>query len=543
MSIRLLLRKSKIVLLIFISLLCLAPVASQTQKDSLKNIWTNVNISDTLRFKAIKEYYFKNTYSQPDQVIPLTEYHYQLAKEKSSVKQMANALNERSYAHYIKGDLISSIEVLKQSISLYEKINEPKNLIVIQSNLGSIYNEQKEYLKAFNSFNASLKIVRELKLKTSEARILVEIAEIYSRLDEFDLAMEYLDESLTICVAKKISKDNQIGTIFLKKAEIYYKKKQYNQAIEYSNKAIIEFKNTNNKFDLSECYVLLAKANKKLLKKDLALAYTDKAVAINYELDNNSKIIESQILKSYLLLDIKPNLAKNLAKESLQLLKPETSNQTKAGLYKLLYECYKGANQPRKALSMFEKYTVFKDSFQLEKNKILIIKETIKSEYEQKLQQNKAINEKENAIVKLTYTYKIYFVISIIIVLVILFVYVFRTKNIKTRKELDALLLEINTLKRKEQLNIMVNASDFELNKEKIQSSINRKLNKTDWSVLNVLLQNPEASNKQIAEEVFLSIDGIGSSLRRMYQFFDLKQTKYKKVLLIKRAIEISKDS
>jgi len=543
MSIRLLLRKSKIVLLIFISLLCLAPVASQTQKDSLKNIWTNVNISDTLRFKAIKEYYFKNTYSQPDQVIPLTEYHYQLAKEKSSVKQMANALNERSYAHYIKGDLISSIEVLKQSISLYEKINEPKNLIVIQSNLGSIYNEQKEYLKAFNSFNASLKIVRELKLKTSEARILVEIAEIYSRLDEFDLAMEYLDESLTICVAKKISKDNQIGTIFLKKAEIYYKKKQYNQAIEYSNKAIIEFKNTNNKFDLSECYVLLAKANKKLLKKDLALAYTDKAVAINYELDNNSKIIESQILKSYLLLDIKPNLAKNLAKESLQLLKPETSNQTKAGLYKLLYECYKGANQPRKALSMFEKYTVFKDSFQLEKNKILIIKETIKSEYEQKLQQNKAINEKENAIVKLTYTYKIYFVISITILLVILFVYVFRTKNIKTRKELDALLLEINTLKRKEQLNIMVNASDFELNKEKIQSSINRKLNKTDWSVLNVLLQNPEASNKQIAEEVFLSIDGIGSSLRRMYQFFDLKQTKYKKVLLIKRAIEISKDS
>ena len=37
---------------------------------------------------------------------------------------------------------------------------------------------------------------------------------------------------------------------------------------------------------------------------------------------------------------------------------------------------------------MIEKYTVFRDSFQLEKNKILIIKETIKSQYEQKLQQN-----------------------------------------------------------------------------------------------------------------------------------------------------------
>jgi hypothetical protein len=39
---------------------------------------------------------------------------------------------------------------------------------------------------------------------------------------------------------------------------------------------------------------------------------------------------------------------------------------------------------------------------------------------------------------------------------------------------------------------------------------------------------------------LFLSIDGIGSSLRRMYLFFELKETKYKKVLLIKKAIEIS---
>jgi len=537
------LKKLKIVLFFFISIGSTSPLFSQIKKDSLKNIWVNTTISDSLRFKAIKDYYYKNTYAKPDAVITLTKYHYQLGKEKGSVKQMADALNERSYAHYIKGDLNASIEALKQSISLFEKINDTKNLVVIQSNLGSIYKEQKDYLKAFNSFNTSLKIIRELKLKTSEARILAEIGDIYSILDELDLAMEYFDESLTICVARKISKQNQIGSIFLKKAEIYYKKKQYNLAKEYSNKAINEFKETSNKFDLSECYILLAKVNKKLSKKTQALEYTNKALAINYEIDNNSKIIEAQILKSYLLLDTKPAQAKNLSEKSLQLLKPETSNKIKADLYKLLYECYKKSNQTNRALSMIEKHTIFRDSFQLERNKILIIKETIKSEYEQKLQQNKAINEKENAIVKLTYTYKIYFVISITILLVILFVYVFRTKNIKTRKELDALLLEINTLKRKEQLNIMVNASDFELNKEKIQSSINRKLNKTDWSVLNVLLQNPEASNKQIAEEVFLSIDGIGSSLRRMYQFFDLKQTKYKKVLLIKRAIEISNNN
>ena len=533
-------KKSKKIVLVFSLLMCCFTLSSQTQKDSLKNIWTNTTISDSLRFKAIKDYYYKNTYAKPDSVITLTKYHYQLGKEKGSVKQMADALNERSYAHYIKGDLNASIEALKQSISLFEKINDTKNLVVIQSNLGSIYKEQKDYLKAFNSFNTSLKIIRELKLKTSEARILAEIGDIYSILDELDLAMEYFDESLTICVARKISKQNQIGSIFLKKAEIYYKKKQYNLAKEYSKKAINEFKDTSNKFDLSECYILLAKVNKKLSQKIQALEYTNKALAINYEIDNNSKIIEAQILKSYLLLGSKQTLAKNLAKESLQLLNSETSNEIKADLYNLLYECYKRSNQTNRALSMIEKYTVFRDSFQLEKNKILIIKETIKSQYEQKLQQNKSINERENAIVKLTYTYRIYFVISITILLVILLIYIFRMKNLKTRKELNALLLEINSLKREEKLKLLVDASNFELNKEKIQVSINRKLNKTDWSVLNVLLNNPEASNKEISEKVFLSIDGIGSSLRRMYLFFELKETKYKKVLLIKKAIEIS---
>ena len=535
--------KLKKIILVFSLLMCWFTMSSQTQKDSLESIWVNTTISDSLRFKAIEDYYYKNTYAKPDAIITLTKYHYQLGKEKGVVKEMANALNERSYAHYIKGDLNRSIEVLKQSISLFEKINEPKNLIAIQSNIGSIFKEQKDYLKAFNSFNTSLKIIRDFKLKTSEARILAEIGDIYNTLDELELAMEYFDKSLTICVSNKISKQNQIGSIFLKKAEIYYKKQQYNQALEYSNKAIIEFNDTNNKNALSNCYMLLAKANKKLFEKDLALTFTNKALAINYELDNNSKIIEAQILKSYLLLDTKPAQAKNLSEKSLQLIKPETSNQIKADLYKLLYECYKISDQTNRALSMIEKHTIFRDSFQLEKNKILIIKETIKSQYEQKLQQNKSINEKENAIVKLTYTYRIYFVISITILLVILFVYIFKTKNVKTRKELDALLSEINSLKRKEKLNLLVDASNFELNKEKIQASINRKLNKTDWSVLNVLLNNPEASNKEISEKVFLSIDGIGSSLRRMYQFFELKETKYKKVLLIKRAIEISKDS
>ena len=535
------LKKSKILLILISSLTCSLSVASQIKKDSLKNIWVNQKKSDSLRFKALKEYYLKNTYSKPEEVILLTEYHYQLGQEKGSVREMASALNERSYAYYIKGNLTTSIEVLEQSINLWERSNEPKNLAVIQSNIGSIYIEQKKYLKAFNSFNASLKIVRDLKLKTSEARILMQIGSIYSSLDELDLAAEYYDESLTICVAKKIVRDNQIGQIFFKKAEIYYKKKQYNQAFEYSKNAISEFKNTTNKSALSRCYMLQAKLHNKLLKKELALEYTNTALSINYELGNNSKIVETQILKSYLLLESKPRVAKNLAEETLKLIKLETSNEIKADLYGLLYRCYKSNNQLDEALSMLENQTVFKDSFQLEKNKILIIKETIKSEYENKLKENKAISEKEIARKEVNQLRNIIFIIilSVLTILIIILYNIFKNKSNKKRRE--ELLNEIKLLKEK-RVESMLQPNEFKLSKDKIHRFLNREINKTDWSVLNVLLENPLALNQEIADKVFLSIDGVGSSLRRMYEYFDIKETKYKKVSLILTVIKLSKN-
>ena len=519
--------------------MCSLSVTSQIKKDSLKNIWVNQKNSDSLRFKALKEYYFKNTYNKPEEVILLTEYHYQLAQEKGSVREMASALNERSYANYIKGNLTTSIEVLEQSINLWKKINEPKNLAVIQSNIGSIYIEQKKYLKAFNSFNASLKIIRNLKLKTSEARILIQIGHIYSSLDEFDLAMEYYDESLTICVAKKIVRENQIGQIFLKKAEIYYKKNQYNQALKYSKNAISEFIKTTNKSALSDCYMLQAKANNKLLKKELALECTNTALSINYELSNNSKIIETQILKSYLLFDLKPRLAKNLAEESLKLLKLETSNEIKADLYMLLYLCYKSANQPNEALSMIEKHTVFKDSLQQEKNKILIIKETIRSEYENKLKENKTINEKEIAKKEVSQLRNIIFIIVLSVLTILIIILYNFFKNKKNKKRREELLNEIKLLK-KNRVESMLQTNEFKLSKEKIHRFIDRNLNETDWSVLNVLLENPLTLNQEIADKVFKSIDGVGSSLRRMYEYFDIKETKYKKVSLILTVIKLS---
>jgi len=80
----------------------------------------------------------------------------------------------------------------------------------------------------------------------------------------------------------------------------------------------------------------------------------------------------------------------------------------------------------------------------------------------------------------------------------------------------------------------------FELNHTRLNQALGRTLNETDWKVLNILLYHPALTKCGIAEKANLSVDGIGSSLRRMYGYFEVQETKYKKMALLHSAMKIS---
>jgi len=118
-----------------------------------------------------------------------------------------------------------------------------------------------------------------------------------------------------------------------------------------------------------------------------------------------------------------------------------------------------------------------------------------------------------------------------------------RLRILAQRREKEDLLKEINLLKSSGNSTFHLFPPKFKLDRAKIEESINRKINETDWKVLNILLDDPVISNKGIAKKAFLTVDGIGSCLRRMYVAFDLKESKYKKISLIMKAIKLSNTS
>ena len=527
---------NRIILLLVI--LAVTRGQAQVSPDSLPLIWKNETAADSLRFQAINKYYKSQTHAQPDSVLVLTQFHYDLAFAKDSKLEMANALNERSYAHYIKGDTKQSLDALNQSIALLKQIDNPSKLATVYSNLGNIYGIENRYQEAVRNFTASLEIFEREGLRAGESRMLHNLGVIYSDLGDHELALKYLEGSLAL--KEKLNQSSKMGPVLYNIGSVHYEVGKYELAVEYGERAMKWLLFHNDQFSAGDCYFLLAKSSLQLNQPKQALAYIDSSLAIDYEINNPSRIIQRLTLRANVTFASDPAGATKQAEEILTLIQPKTENGLKADLYLLLYQCYKASDAFDLSLEMHELHKLYSDSVSMEKDQIAIIKEAIQKEFEDKLEETEFEHEQEQDALKQSSTNAIYMIVGGSILLIILILLFARKRILAGRKMRDDLLSEIEKLKKKGNAEIVASTQNFELNRAAIEASIERKINETDWTVLNILLEKPESSNKEIAEKAFKSVDGIGSSLRRMYTAFEISPSKYMKISLLMEAIKRS---
>lgn len=513
---------------------------AQNIDKSLKTIWENTKNADSTRFNALAEYYKINNQAQPDATLKVLDYYYKLAKEKNNTKELYNVANDRGGIYRLKGELDISMNYYKEAEKLAIKLNDPALKAAIIGNIGNVYANQKDYKKALQYFTNSYIINKKIKDKKGESRMLSSIGNVYLYIQNYDLALEYYQKALT--TIKNIDvPQRSIAVIYLNIGWTNYEQKKYNEAKIHNEKALKILEETNDKFFLVSGYSTLARIHLELNQFQQATDYAEKSLTLSTELNVLGFINESQIIFSQ--IDLKKGNIEDARKKGeaiLISLDKNASLESKLNLYDVLYKCYQAAKNPEKSLEMYQKYTVCKDSIQLEKNKFTLIREVIKNEFVDLLQKNKLESEREKAKLESIQLKKTYAIIVGSIILIALIVFYFNRNLKKDRKKRDELLEEIKKLKNNDTSNFVVNSNEYQLNREKIEVFINRKLNDTDWNVLNILLQESDISNKEIAEKAFMSVDGIGSSLRRMYLYFDIKESKYKKISLITEAIKAS---
>jgi tetratricopeptide (TPR) repeat protein len=511
---------------------------AQVNLDSLQSIWENPNAIDSVRFKAIATYYKNQTFAQPDSVLVLIDYHLDLAQRKQATGEMVTAYKEKAKAYYVKGIYPEATTALLKAIELQQKLNDKIGLARLNNNLGNLYREQNKFFEAVKYYNLSLEIFKANNEENAEADVLNNLGLIYSDIKYNELALDYLLKALTLY--EKLNLQDNVGNIWLNIGAVYLENQDYPKANEYAQKALKILEANNNLLSSADCYFLMAKANQHLDKLDNAFHYASKSLRLNQKIENNVKILDTKIYIAELTLLSDTVAATKIGEEVLQQVKPDTDKNTKANLYRLLTKCYKLQNKTELSHQMYDQYIIYNDSILQEKNNLALIKEAINQEYKVKLNKTKAEHQKSQENLKRNQIIRISLLVLFCLVFVLALTLYFRKKNKANREKKDALVKEINQLKQNISTDLSLASPTFALNRTKIETAIARKINETDWTVLTLLLEDPVMSNKEIAEKAFLSVDGIGSSLRRMYDYFEIKDSKYKKISLLMEAIKHS---
>ena len=87
----------------------------------------------------------------------------------------------------------------------------------------------------------------------------------------------------------------------------------------------------------------------------------------------------------------------------------------------------------------------------------------------------------------------------------------------------------------------IISDSEFIINKELINLNTNNKLNETDWKILHLICSTPTMAYKEIGEKVFLSMDGVKSSFKKMYDLLEITASgRNKKLALAIKVIKLS---
>lgn len=502
--------------------------------DSLGRIWKNEKEPLKDRFKALNEVYLSLTERDPVLSIALSDYHYKLAKSKKQSKEMCNALNERAYAHYIMGHLDSAMMYMDEAAEILLDSKDTLNSAIILTNKGIFYLEQNKYKEAIECYNKSLDLLNKSGVnKQQKADLLNNLGMIYFELDMNELAEEYMNMGLDLYT--ELGDEPSLGSTLLNIGIIKYTLKDYKAAMDYLTQALQKLEASRNTVSTIDCLLYLSLTNTALGQTQEAMSFIKQNLALHNQIKNPVSWVRANLVYANLLLDSNLDQALSIGQEMLALIQTTSDQEVQANTYELLYKCYKQKGNYVQALQMLEMQQLYLDSVAMEKNSIALARDVIKSDYQVKLIYAKLAAEKQQFRERL----KRYAIIAVSILLLgALLLYIKRRISNDTAMK-EALLAEIARLKAVEQPTSL-QASGFALNRGQIEASIGKKLNETDWEVLNILLLDPVCSNKDIAEQVYKSVDGIGSSLRRMYLTFDIKESKYMKISLLMEAMKRS---
>lgn len=279
----------KIILLLFIVQNAFAQINT---KDALLKIY-NYTSKDTIKVEMIVDYCVANTFSNSDKILELAKQAFDLSKELKYKTGEIRALNCLGNYYYQQAIYEKATHYYTQALSLAEKQNDVKDIVIGKNNLANIYTRTLEPKKALTLLIEADEILKKIGQENSQNRaaILTNIGGLFSSLKNHNEAIKYHKKTLTICENLKIPFGIAIASVNI--GEEYVTLKQYDKATVFLLKAKVISEKEGYESFLGQVFKNLGIVNWHLNQKEKAFELLDKAVAVCEKINEQNELIKT----------------------------------------------------------------------------------------------------------------------------------------------------------------------------------------------------------------------------------------------------------
>jgi len=298
-------------------------------------------------------------------------------------------------------NLDSALIVIEEFLS-YSRERDNLNIELGMTIKGYLHNQLGDPKTALDCFFYVLKIGEDNSDSTLISQVYNDIAMVYMELREYEKALYYNENSLQISRSQNDLKTisltlNNYGLVFLYLEDYEKANEVFNEALVLKEKFLEEETDLDEKYYLEidiamlESNLGLVYQNRKQFQK--AIDITNKAVFIYDKLGLDFYLIQSYttLAELYLLIN-EVSLAKKYAELSLELLGDEQFIELKANSFGVLSMVYEKLNKNEIALTYKESEQVLNDSLYSLVNKEALAEAEIKYEYDKKAFSDSLVN-------------------------------------------------------------------------------------------------------------------------------------------------------
>ncbi|TFG02037.1 MAG: tetratricopeptide repeat protein [Promethearchaeota archaeon] len=322
---------------------------------ALKNILTAEEIllslqdkkSDTRlrlegRLNRVKGAIFRSK-SSYDEALELLLKAKTIQEEQYDRFHLADSYKELGIILWLKGNLDEGLIYFQKSFKILQELGNEWEAIENLNNIGIIHIYKGEHQTALNYLFQSMEFSKKLGKETSLSNVLNNIGEIYGNyLGEPAKALKFFEKSLDLSrkLSAKIDNRLEIAVKLLNIGGVHENKGEFELALEYFQDSLGMLQALNEKHYIADCLQGIGDVYRKKGLFPKALEHYQKSLAIRKEIGN--AVEESSTLNSLIALTVDMQSLKEAEKylEQLESLREASENKILNLRYRLCRAIY-----------------------------------------------------------------------------------------------------------------------------------------------------------------------------------------------------------